>query len=241
MRCQKHVEGSIREYHARSAYHALRSHRMTHASTSILSSDANSAGAKNSRLLASAELVNLSTFSFLDARLARSTASLSVSEFSTLPLSICLYLISCLSASLSPLNPPLYLLRTSTCPLRNHSILPLISPSTPATRLRLKCDPQRSWDEALGKSKDASTSLVRDRETRLENATRELEETREELREARRSAAATAAALRQEREALATSRARTDELHKLGVDMERELTAMLEGGWTSRSIRFDSV
>lgn len=90
---------------------------------------------------------------------------------------------------------------------------------------------QRSWDEALSKSKDASASLVQDRETRLRNATQELESTRKDLKEAREGAAATAAALTQEREELAASRARTNELHKLGVDMERELTAMLKGGF----------
>ena len=89
---------------------------------------------------------------------------------------------------------------------------------------------QRSWDEALSKSKDASASLVRDRETRLRNAIQELETTRNDLREARDGATATAAALMQEREDLSASRARTKELHKLGVDMERELTAMLKGG-----------
>lgn len=90
--------------------------------------------------------------------------------------------------------------------------------------------PQRSWEEALSKSKDASASLVQDREARLTNAIRELDKMREDLREAREGAAATAAALQQEREALSASRSRTNELHKLGVDMERELTAMLQGG-----------
>lgn len=90
--------------------------------------------------------------------------------------------------------------------------------------------PQRSWDEALSKSKDASASLVQDREGRLKNALEELERTRKDLREAREGSTATAAALQQEREALSVSRARTNELHKLGVDMERELTAMLLGG-----------
>lgn len=70
---------------------------------------------------------------------------------------------------------------------------------------------------------------MQDRESRLENTIQELESTRKDLRETREGAAATAAALEQEREALSVSRARTNELHKLGVDMERELTAMLQG------------
>lgn len=93
--------------------------------------------------------------------------------------------------------------------------------------------PKRSWDEALSKSKDASASLVQDRETRLRKAIQELESARKELREAREGATATAAALMQEREELSVSRARTEELHKLGVDMERELTTMLKGGLLS--------
>lgn len=71
---------------------------------------------------------------------------------------------------------------------------------------------------------------MQDTEKRLSNAIQELESTRKDLREAREGANATAAALQDEREALSTSRARTEELHKLGVDMERELTAMLKGG-----------
>lgn len=70
---------------------------------------------------------------------------------------------------------------------------------------------------------------MQDRDTRLKNAIQELESTRRDLGEAREGAAANAAALEQEREALSLSRARTNELHKLGVDMERELTAMLKG------------
>lgn len=94
---------------------------------------------------------------------------------------------------------------------------------------------QRSWDEALSKSKDASASLVQDRDARLRNATQELQSTKKDLREARDEAAATAATLQREREALSGSRARTEELHKLGVDMERELTAMLKGALLSLS------
>lgn len=60
-----------------------------------------------------------------------------------------------------------------------------------------------------------------------------METTRKELRGVREEAGAAAAALEEEREALSLSRARTNELHKLGVDMERELTAMLEGDWTA--------
>lgn len=92
---------------------------------------------------------------------------------------------------------------------------------------------QRSWDEAFSKSKDTSASLVKERETRLGNALQELETTRKELRGVREEAGAAAAALEEEREALSLSRARTNELHKLGVDMERELTAMLEGDWSA--------
>lgn len=94
---------------------------------------------------------------------------------------------------------------------------------------------QRSWDEAFSKSKDTSDSLVRERETRLANALQDLETTRKELKGAREEAGAAAVALEEEREALSHSRARTNELHKLGVDMERELTAMLEGDWTAFS------
>lgn len=88
---------------------------------------------------------------------------------------------------------------------------------------------QRSWDEAFSKSKDTSASLVKERETRLKNALQELDNTRKELKGARDDAAGAAAALEEEKEALSLSKARTNELHKLGVDMERELTAMLEG------------
>lgn len=95
---------------------------------------------------------------------------------------------------------------------------------------------QRSWDEAFSKSKDTSASIVKERETRLGNALQELETTRKELKAVREEAGAAAAALEEEREALSLSRARTSELHKLGVDMERELTAMLEGDWTAFAV-----
>lgn len=92
---------------------------------------------------------------------------------------------------------------------------------------------QRSWNDELARSNDASSQL-QDRESRLRNAIQELDETRKALSEARKGADATAAELRQEREVLYESRARTSELHKLGVDMERELTAMLKGDYTNR-------
>ena len=81
---------------------------------------------------------------------------------------------------------------------------------------------QRSWSDVLARSKDESSSQVQDRESRLRHAVQELDETRKALAEARKAADATAADL-------SDSRARTSELHKLGVDMERELTAMLQG------------
>ncbi|CAM9779916.1 unnamed protein product, partial [Ectocarpus sp. 12 AP-2014] len=87
---------------------------------------------------------------------------------------------------------------------------------------------ERSWDEALNKSKDASATLVQDREARLVKANQDLEETKKDLELAREEAAAIAAELHREQEALSVSRARTSELHTLGVDMERELTAMLK-------------
>lgn len=99
----------------------------------------------------------------------------------------------------------------------------------PLTRLR-----QRSWNDEFARSQDASSSQLQDRESRLRQAIQELDETRKALSEARKSADATAAELRQEREVLSESRARTSELHKLGVDMERELTAMLKGDNTNR-------
>ena len=95
---------------------------------------------------------------------------------------------------------------------------------------------QRSWDEAFSKSEDTSASIVKERETRLGNALQELETLRKELEGVREEAGAAAAALEEEREALSLSRARTKELHKLGVDMERELTAMLEGDWTTFAV-----
>lgn len=99
---------------------------------------------------------------------------------------------------------------------------------------------QRSWGDALAKSKDDSASQVHDKESRLQTALCELEDTRKELVDARARAASTAEALQEEREALSVSRARTSELHKLGVDMERELTAMLEGSVCACMVRLQA-
>lgn len=70
---------------------------------------------------------------------------------------------------------------------------------------------------------------MQDREARLVKANQDLESTNNDLKLAREEAAAIAAELQREQEALSVSRARTSELHTLGVDMERELTAMLKG------------
>ncbi|CAM9261209.1 unnamed protein product, partial [Ectocarpus sp. 12 AP-2014] len=61
---------------------------------------------------------------------------------------------------------------------------------------------ERSWDEALNKSKDASATLVQDREARLVKANQDLEETKKDLELAREEAAAIAAELHREQEAL---------------------------------------
>lgn len=81
---------------------------------------------------------------------------------------------------------------------------------------------QRSWSETLNQSKDQTAAQVEAREHRLRDVLQELETTKERLAKASEE-------LKKERETLAQSKARTNELHKLGVDMERELTAMLEG------------
>lgn len=81
----------------------------------------------------------------------------------------------------------------------------------------------------MSRSRHESASEVRARENRLKSALQELESSRQELESSRRDTALIVEDLEKEREALAVSRARTNELHKLGVDMERELTAMLAG------------
>lgn len=86
----------------------------------------------------------------------------------------------------------------------------------------LDATPQRSWSETLHRSKDESEAQVAARESRLKDTLQDLDSTKRELAEANE-------VLERERQALAQSKARTNELHKLGVDMERELTAMLEG------------
>lgn len=93
---------------------------------------------------------------------------------------------------------------------------------------------QRSWSEALSQSKDVSASEVQDKDARLKNALRDLESTKKDFERAEKDLVRAKEGLQEEREALSVSRARTNELHKLGVDMERELTAMLEGDWSIR-------
>lgn len=91
------------------------------------------------------------------------------------------------------------------------------------------CVGQREWSDRLNRSQDDSNAQVLGKEKRLREALLELEEFRRQLVEAREESVNLSKVLEKESEALSASRARTNELHKLGVDMERELTAMLEG------------
>lgn len=90
----------------------------------------------------------------------------------------------------------------------------------------------------MDQARDDAASQVKDVQERLRDALRELEASRAELREAREASKKLSELLDSERTALAASRARTSELHKLGVDMERELTALLEGD--DRSLSLDA-
>lgn len=88
---------------------------------------------------------------------------------------------------------------------------------------------QRSWGEKLSRDKHESNMELEGKEKRLREVFVELEASRREVAKAREGSKNVCRELEDERRALSESRTRANELHRLGMDMERELTAMLRG------------